>query len=385
MRKDLSYIEGLVAKFQKGAIAPEELSELVAWYNTHLDDEVHIPITSAVTAEEIKKRMLDRVLVKIHSEEMQEHRPVRSLRLWYRIAGVAVLCLMFISVLWIAVHRERQPSPINAEKMLTDSILPGGNKAILMLADGTEVVLDAEQQGIIMDDNIHYVDGRQLDKKLDLSEVKTLQLYVPKGGIYQITLDDGTQVWLNSDTRLKYPSKFSATERVVELDGEAFFDVKSLSDTDSRKVPFIVKSRGQFVEVLGTQFNINTYVTDPFVKTTLVEGKVNVHVGNDKITLLPGHQASTRGDVTNVRKVHTPYYTAWKEGKFNFDGKSFEETLAEIGRWYNLSIVYRNGVPKVELVGDAYRNENIKLVLRLLDASDISYKLDIATRTLIIY
>lgn len=385
MHKDPEYIEKLVFKFQHGETTPEELQELLTWYNSHSDERVTISTIESATGEQIRKRMLDGLMSKIRSEEVSPAPRIYRIRHWWWASSVAAVLVVF-TVLWIGTRKENIQTPDLAMAVQTpqDSILPGGNKAILLLADGGHVVLNTEQQGIVMDETIHYADGQKLDKKIDLHAIEDLQLYVPKGGIYQITLRDGTQVWLNSDSRLTYPSRFSDKERVVELDGEAFFVVNSMPDVE-KSTPFIVKTKSQSIEVSGTQFNVNGYSTQSFVRTTLVEGRVHVHASDKKITLQPGQQASTEGNKTLISHVQPKNYTAWKDGKFSFDGKSFEEIMTEIGRWYNLSIAYKGKIPDIELVGDAYRNERINLVLRLLDATDIHYKLDIASRTLTIY
>lgn len=384
MQKDAQYIEDLVAKFKRGDINPKELNELLNWYNSHLDDQVIIHTEHPLLSGEIKKRMFDGLMARV-----QEDNPVAIIKgrfkwPWLWIASTAAVLLL--AGLWLFDKKFSGPSNQDlAQNIAADSVLPGGNKAILVMADGSQVALDTEQDGIIVDGAIRYADGQSLDKNLDLREVEDLQLYVPKGGIYQVTLADGTQVWLNSDSRLKYPSRFSGIQRLVELEGEAFFKVNTVLDDDNRHVPFIVRSKGQSIEVVGTQFNVNGYASQLFVKTTLVEGKVNVRTANSKLSLVPGQQATTEGQTTKVRRVNPQNFIAWKEGTFSFDEKSFEEIMGEIGRWYNLTIVYNGNVPDVELIGDAYRNENLSLVLQLLDASAIRYKLDIASRTLTIY
>ncbi|MEZ0453665.1 FecR domain-containing protein [Sphingobacterium thalpophilum] len=386
MHNNLRYIEDLIAKFRMGVISAQELAELTKWYNSHLDEEVTILTDQPLQKEEVRDRMLSGLLTKIRLEQL----PLRQNKVYWMqrrvwAASVAVLSLLS-ALIWFGVSRNRQmeTSYISAQ-FSNDDIQPGGSRAVLLLGDGRKVVLDTTQDGIVVDRAIHYADGKSIGADVDINKLTNLQLYVPKGGIYQITLSDGTQVWLNSDSRLRYPMKFGATTREVELDGEAFFVVRRQFDARQQRIPFFVKTNKQTVEVVGTQFNINGYSTQPFVTTTLVEGKVNIHTGNQKIVLIPGQQASTQGSLTKVKIVDPQTATAWKEGRFNFDGKSFEQTMAEIGRWYNLTIVYNGKIPDVELVGDAYRNEKINLVLRLLDAADVRYQLDIHKRQLIIY
>ncbi|MDQ1151247.1 transmembrane sensor [Sphingobacterium zeae] len=385
MHNDLNYIEDLIVKFQTGIISQQELAELTEWYNSYSDEEVTIVTDEPLQKEQVRERMLNGILTKIRIDQPAVKTNVYRMQAKFWAASVAVLLILSL-LAWFGIKRNKHvKSPDFAVQSSSDTILPGGPRAVLLLADGQKVVLDTAQDGIVVDGAIHYADGRSLASNVDLNKMSDLQLYVPKGGVYHITLSDGTQVWLNSDSRLRYPAKFASTEREVALDGEAFFMVKGQFSTKGQRIPFFVKTQRQTVEVLGTQFNVNGYSTQAFAKTTLLEGKVNIHVADQRIILKPGQQASTRGNLTKIKTVDAQTEIAWKEGKFNFDGKSFEETMAEIGRWYDLTIKYNGKIPNVELVGDAYRNEKINLVLRLLDAADVRYQLDIHKRELIIY
>lgn len=391
MMKDTEYIEELVAKFQRGdKLTPDQTETLLQWYNSHTDEQVVLVTDSPLNREQLRQRMLDGLLRRVRAD--QEVLPSSNrLPIWTWASAVAAVLLAMLSIWWwIRQDHINNAGNVGSETIIADSpdtdIMPGHNKAVLIMADGRQLILDTEQEGIVMDESIRYVDGREVARaQNEQAQKKDLQLYVPKGGIYQIRLADGTKVWLNADSRLTYPSVFGGAERTVELEGEAFFDVTSVTDSQKKKIPFIVRTKGQTVEVLGTQFNVNSYLTQPFVKTTLVEGRVQVHANQKKLTLRPGQQATTSGAETTVTGVNTAGFTAWIDGKFSFDGKSFEEILAEIGRWYDLTVVYQGKVPDVDLVGDAFRNQKINLVLRLLDAAAVTYKLDASNRKLIIY
>jgi transmembrane sensor len=250
------------------------------------------------------------------------------------------------------------------------------------------VPLSSSQTGIIAGEKITYADGAPVSN-VDINQERLatgdmLALQTPRGGTYQITLPDGTEVWLNAASTIKYPSQFSPAERTVEVIGEAYFHVKTVYGRNGKKVPFRVLAGQQEIDVLGTHFNVNSYPGQKNVKTTLEEGRVAIVDKTRHIALLPGQQAITADGKTIVKKVNVADYTAWRDGKFSFDDKTFEETMDEIARWYDLHIVYENGIPHEEIVGDAFRNQNIHLVLRLLDAAEISYQLDVPNRKLTI-
>lgn len=312
---------------------------------------------------------------------------------WY-YAAASILIISMVSCLLLKYKTKDKLT--NEIVFTTDQkdISPGTNKATLTLADGTKVELDDKQEGIIINDTtIRYKrDNNSTIVHSNFEEQSAhLELQTPKGGQYQITLADGTRVWLNAASTLRYPNKFTGDSREVYLEGEAYFEVnESISSSQSintndqiTKKPFIVKSAHQQTLVLGTKFNINTY--EPLVKTTLAKGRIQVtnQVGKT-IILAPNEQAISSTSSLIKENIILSNELAWKAGKFSFDNKSFSQIMEELARWYDLDIVYQNGIPKEELTGDAFRNQNLKLVLRILDAVSISYKIDIESRKLII-
>ena len=380
MTQDPKYIEKLVHKFNNGSINTDELHALANWYTSHSDNEVTIPLTEEESSDHLKARVLNGLLKKINEDKPKGHYRVRK---FYWIAAAAVL-IAFIG-LWtneVYIHKEV------ASPVISTKIEPGGNKATLTLADGSQINLSNAQDGIVMSDGISYNDGTRVTDDGSLKETHgtapKMVLQTPRGGTYQITLPDGTQVWLNAASSLKYPTYFKNEQRIVELDGEAYFNVTSAYRKDGSKVPFKVVSKQQDFEVLGTQFNISAYADQSVSKTTLIEGKIAIADKQKRIILSPGSQAITNQAGTRLQEVNVSNHTAWRDGKFSFDGKSFAEVMTEIGHWYDLTIAYEGKVPTVELAGDAFRNQNIGLVLRVLDVADINYSLDTAKRKLII-
>jgi transmembrane sensor len=369
-------IEHLVFKLNNGTINSEELTVLSDWYNSHNDKKVTIPVRTEVSSDEIRERILSGLMAKVAAST-----PIKRLPMIFKIgAAAAILFVAFAT--WIALERKL---PNQTLKSVTN-IEPGGNKATLTLANGKTITLSNHQAGIIAGDQTTYTNGVPVENvtAYEHNGIQELTLRTPRGGNYNIILPDGTQVWLNAASSIKYPSQFSAAGRVVELEGEAYFQVKSIYSANGEKIPFKVIHKEQEVEVLGTQFNINAYPEQMAIKTTLVEGKVAISNQQMHVTLKPNQQAITNAGKISVRQVDVTPYIAWREGKFSFDGKTFEETMSDIGRWYDLDIVYVNKIPEEELAGDAFRNQNIGFVLRLLDVAEIDYKLDATQRKLTI-
>ncbi len=226
------------------------------------------------------------------------------------------------------------------------SIVPGSNKAVLVLADGTEHDLSQKNNTLIDEDGLKIRNsGNKLEyssKNAQATEIKYNTLKIPRGGEYFLVLADGTKVWLNSETTLRFPVQFASDVRMVELTGEAFFEV-----TKNEKIPFIVSSNNQQVRVLGTQFNISSYPDDHSTLTTLVEGSVEVSIqGNpaEKTMLKPNEQSyfSTNENIIQKRNVDVSQYVAWKDGRFVFQDQTLESIMKTLSKWYDVQVVFAN-------------------------------------------
>jgi len=195
----------------------------------------------------------------------------------------------------------------------------------------------------------------------------------PRGGQYQVTLPDGTVVWLNAASSLKYPTAFTGKERIVELTGEGYFEVASNKD-----MPFKVQAADQTVEVLGTHFNINCYADEPAVKTTLLEGSVKVmHHGTHKsMTLKPGEQSTVSRNNFSVAMADTENAVAWKNNLFYFSGSDIPSVMRQISRWYNVTVEFEGAIPDIRLWGKVYRNSNASKVLELLEYFGLKYRIE---------
>jgi len=279
---------------------------------------------------------------------------------------------------------------------------PGGNRATLTLADGSTVNLSEAQSGIIVGEEISYLDGSviidngQLTMDNDDAPESSLssinyQLSTPKGGTYQITLSDGTNVWLNSASTLTYPAQFEGNERVVELEGEAYFEVRNETldmrlETPLKSTgrPFRVISKGQTVEVLGTQFNISAYADEAEIKTTLVEGRVKVNAAEspfEGLLLVPGEQAILTGTMMRKQQVDVEQFIAWKDGLFSFRETELHAVMSQLSRWYDVTIAYQDNVPTTHYYGAISRNESLAGVLELLQQSGLNFKIERADGT----
>ena len=311
-----------------------------------------------------------------HTESPVQTR--KSVRGWdYRSWSAAAVIFL---TLCAGVYYFKSSRGEQLREQAAAAISPGGNKATLTLSNGKVISLQTARNGQLAE-----VSGVKITKTKNgqlvysvnegASPVSTQNtISTPKGGQYLLILPDGTKVWLNAASVLKFPTAFSGmSERKVVLSGEAYFEVAKL------KTPFVVMTDKQKVQVLGTHFNINAYQDEQQTKTTLLEGSVRVSslkTGNE-VMLSPGQEANLKRDDLNVQKADIERNTDWKNGIFMFKNESLEGIMRKIGRWYNVEIVYEPYAPRKETFsGIVSRYDNVNKVLRRLELTGaVSFKI----------
>lgn len=248
--------------------------------------------------------------------------------------------------------------------LLATEVPPGRNRATLLLDDGRTINLSEDQTGIVVGNGIKYADGSDViadDEAPFPTHMVTIS--TPKGGTYQLHLSDGSDIWLNASSTLRYPLKFDNQERAVELTGEGYFSIAK-----DKQRPFKVHYKKQVVTVLGTEFNIAAYPEEPITKTTLVNGAVEIFDEQSQAIdkLLPGQQAISNGRNTTIQQVNVQQYTAWKDGYFYFSGSSPQEAFTQLSNWYDVAVSYKKEIPKVEFFGKVERNMPLDSLLEIL-------------------
>ncbi|MEC3881647.1 FecR family protein [Parapedobacter sp. 10938] len=380
-------ISSLILKMLQENITPEEINRLETWtaadpanrklLDQFLDQEAVIADTKAfdeLWGGENGTTRFDRMEQAVRAKTSM---PVKKLsRRWLRYVAAAIVLPLIVTA-WLMFDLRMGPSDGTAPTISqTADIQPGGNRAELTLPGGQTVVLDEWQRGILVGDTLKYTDGSAvLSASADdasRGKLSPMVISVPHGGQYQVTLSDGTMIWLNAASTLRYPAKFSAEERVVEFEGEGYFVVAHDSDR-----PFKIINQRQTIEVLGTEFNLSAYPEEPLVRTTLVDGNVTVSYGDPAIRplhLSPGQQAVVDGSSGHVETVDTAPFTAWKDGFFYFDGDSPESAFAQLGRWYNIEVVYPHHVPNVQFYGKLERNKSLGAILKILEKAGLVFQ-----------
>lgn len=320
----------------------------------------------------------DLVIKKIVREDDEEI-PVKQIGKYRFIAAAAVIFMLAFGAYVFYQQRSTPDLADTAQSAAIYDVAPGGNKAVLTLADGSQVVLDsikngtlAEQEGTIVSKT---EDGQLTYRPADHAGVKVQynSITTPKGGEYKLTLSDGTKIWLNANSTLKYPTSFTAATRQVQMTGEIYFEV-----AHDKKKPFHVQIGDMDVEVLGTHFNIQAYEDEKEIRTTLVEGAVKVKSSEQSALLKPGQQIvynAANNHLTNPAKVNLEEVTAWKEGYFLFNQSSLQDVLQQIMRWYDIEIKYLGEIPNRKFSGGMSRHSNLSDVLKILKESGIQFKL----------
>lgn len=296
---------------------------------------------------------------------------IRFLRKWPLVAASIALVLGIGAYLWMSSKKTSGPATAAVD------IQPGKEGAILTLADGSTVLLDTIQNGVISlqgGATAKVVNGT-LFYEGSGNEVVYNIMSIPKGRQFHITLPDGTQVWLNSASSIRYPTAFIGDERRVEITGEAYFEVAR-----NKKKPFRVSVNNKAeLEVLGTHFNVNAYDDEQNIAATLLEGSVAVASSDHSVVLKPGQQAQVTKDMKNdinVANADVDKVMAWKNGLFNFEDASLEQVMRQLSRWYDIEVIYEKGIPEIYFVGEMGRNMPLIDVLASLETTGVRFRLE---------
>lgn len=337
----------------------ENRREITEWYD---DLYVDTPISLA-EQDSIRRRAKERIEYAIKREPVSIN--YKRIYGWSAAAAVAVLSGYFV---WSTFYKMDVATHTDLAQ-----VAPAKERAIIVLEDGKEIDLDqlAMNQRIQVGQIIISKDEQGKVSYHDASsgkeKVQINSLHVPKAATYQLTLVDGTRVTLNSDSKLTYPSSFGAGDRIVQLDGEGYFEVSKTSN----KSKFIVQANKQRIQVLGTKFNVKSYSQEDKEQTTLAEGSVHVSIGTNSTMLVPDQQASSTGQSLEKKTVDVEDVLSWTKGQFCFDGTNTEEVLREVARWYDIEINYKRKEGAAQYTGKIPRNLSLDKLIELLNYAEL--------------
>lgn len=398
-------IQLLLNRYGNKSITSAEFDELMIWM-AGLDEEQSTELENVYQSlwEDAKKNrfniehmvdwegMLGRVMESTGPEENKKI----VYRMWWRVAA-AIVFLLGVIITYQLVRPKSNQSPVaNKEQSirLPENVLPNINQTVLTVSNGRKIFLDSVASGnFLTEDNIKMIKlkGDEIAYSNDIESIEPEYhtISVPRGGRpYKVLLADGSKVWLNAESSLRYPSFFKGESRSVELTGEGYFEIAPQVSGDrtapthsspggKNKIPFFVKLSCMTVEVLGTHFNIMSYKDEQNIETTLLEGSVKITTGNNSTLLTPGKQAqlSANGNL-NVINADTALATAWVNGYFHFNQADIKTVLRQVGRWYDLDVVYSNNMPDDLFSGKLERSLPLSGILKLFASSPIKVRVE---------
>ena len=374
-------LKPLIEKYLRGEATPEEAAIVEQWYG-QVPDELDITITAEAgeTEASLEAKMLQRLQKRLYLKDSVKKAPVRRLLPGWA-AAAAIILVLLVGTQYFYNREEALPVPIAGAETIIPSpqeIKPGGNRAQLQLADGRTILLDSASNGLLARQgttNINLLaDGQLAYQQAGITPetVSYNTLTTPKGGQYQITLPDGTKVWLNAISSIHFPTAFTGKERQVRITGEAYFEVAA---DPSR--PFKVQFGEAEITVLGTHFNINAYTDEKDAKATLLEGLIQIQHKNQAQKLVPGQQAWLHSQgMQVVSGANTEEATAWKDGYFVFASTDMETLLRQAARWYNIDVSFQGPIPPDRFTGKISRNVNLSQFLSILEYSEVHFKME---------
>ncbi len=389
-----SQISSFLEKYAAGINTAAEHQEFINWlkktpvgeagyyadqYNSisrqfNLIDE-HVDATLVMQIE----RALDQFELGKQEGEKQSAK-IFNWRMLYRSAAAVLIFFLSAYFIYTLVPQNKKTSHGAAENQpVAHEVLPGGNKAVLTLGDGETVMLDDAKTGEVArqgNTQVYKTAAGEVVYKADGNENEEVvyhTLSTPRGGQYKLMLPDGSSVWLNSASSIRYATVFSGTERVVEVTGEAYFEIAH----DATK-PFVVKVNEMDIRVLGTHFNVNAYNDESSLNTTLLQGSVSLSKAGNTMQLKPGQQAQLNGEkgFRMVNDVDLDEVVAWKNGYFSFNKADLQTVMRQIARWYDVTISFEGKIPHREFVGKIKRNNNASEVLKILQESKVHFKIE---------
>ena len=371
----------LLRRYLAGNCTPAERQCVEEWYASYENGPLLYNDEKCPEAIALKEKTKSTIREIIAAQTIDVP-AIRKRGFTYMHAAAAILVLLMAGIYGALVHRSQSTPVATHNKPQPDAainITPGSNKAMLTLADGSTIVLDNAANGTLTQQGNAQVmkpGNGQLAYAINNNQASAAMTYnvlaTPKGGQYQLQLPDGSKVWLNAASSIRYPTAFTGKERSVEIKGEAYFEV-----TKNATKPFVVKVNDLQVQVLGTHFNINAYSDEDLVKTTLLEGSVKVK----SEILKPGDQAQVmhNSGTGNLRVIHGADIAAtmaWKDGLFQFDNVTIETVMRQVARWYDVEVVYERDVSQDRFQGKIYRQTAISQLLSILELSGAHFKIE---------
>lgn len=371
--KKYQHIARLIYKQQISRIHQAEADELQDWLDeNNTNNALHKKLTTKEYAKDIEfyNKVDSSLAWQKYNQKYSPKRKINRIAVW----SAAAACFIGAIILSLLFTDTFKTSEVATQHAI---IQPGTSKAILILNNGKSIDLSSSKSSRIFvsetaeaqnsGSQINY-SGKEDMRYFDDEKEVFNEIVVPRGGEYKIILSDGSHVWLNSETKLKYPVKFTKDTRNVYLEGEAFFEVAR----DSRKPFFVHLENEAEVRVLGTAFNVRSYSDEDIMETVLEKGSIEMQFAEQDVLLTPSFKVEYHKKTKEIseKKVDTELYTAWKDGRYVFYNESLENILHKLSRWYDIDVVFKDeAVKKMAFNGNVRKYENVNVLLDALQAS----------------
>lgn len=378
--KEPFHIARLIAKSFYDELTRQEKSELDSWLVVSTNRKLYESLRNKDL--EAKRKQEELIDLNDNWQKIKSRISFKKRRrISHRIKYAAAIALPILIATFYLFQRQ------NIESYITTSVIlqapqPGSSKAVLVLADGKQIDLSQQLNHCHPNDSTVIFRNRnntltvEQEVVADIRPIDYQTIFIPIGGEYRLVLSDGTKVWLNSDTRLRFPASFSDQKRIVYLEGEAYFEV-----TPNKQQPFIVKTREIDIEVLGTKFDVKAYGTDSYIYATLAEGSIKTTALHEATTLVlsPNQQCQYVKTTGQMKKknVDAQLFIGWTKGKFIFENETLEEIMNQLGRWYDTKVSYQSPELKsYRFTGYVDRFDDISTILRMIEKTyDITFNI----------
>lgn len=379
----------LLGRYRAGLCSEQEKRIVEQWLDSLATEEAEDWMDDR---NELREALHQRIRAAIVADSSLPALPRRRFTWWHMVAAVLIVILTSAGLYYSFTNNknERSLAEEKSASPVSNEILPGSQGAVLTLGDGRQIVLDSAGNGDLAmqsDVAVKHIDGQLVydGKNAGKAALMFNTVTTPLGRQFRLQLSDGTQVWLNAGSSIRYPAKFNDTLRTVEIAGEAYFEVETLQEAGKPKTPFIVRimkndaEAGQ-VKVTGTVFNINAYADETATKTTLLEGGIIFNAKGQSRIVKPGQQVQLKpeGSIQVVSKVNVSAETAWKNGFFFCDETTGVETvMRQLSRWYNIDVSYQDGkIPDEKYWGEIPRTASLQTVLKVLEMSGVKFRIE---------
>lgn len=382
MQESNERLKYLFQQFASSNCTKEELEELYRIVDQTGDEEIHALMDSryGVIKDGTNAGKIDWEYMFNHIVEQKNTTRSRKIIMWRRIMAAAAIVTIVAATSYIFLNKGSDNNIAKKEPATpsVNDLPPGGNKAVLTLADNSTIILDNAANGELTQQGntkVLKLDDGQLSYNTNgqSGEILYNTISTPRGGQYHVVLPDGSRVWLNAASSLRFPTAFTGNDRKIEITGEAYFEIAK-----NKNKPFKVSVNDMNIEVLGTHFNVMAYADEAATQTTLLEGAVKVYRDNAIAMLAPGTQAqmNKEGKIKVNKNIDIQEVVAWKNGMFHFTSLSLDNIMRQISRWYDVDVSYKGEISKETFSGIVSRNSNVSQVLKIMEQAGVRFKIE---------